>query len=180
MTGLSNSSSVSTVKSIGRSKVDLSKVLLGWVPYRIAWLLCAFYGGDWVAWNLLKSKFLEGASENNMHMINDRIFTHTLLTLIYDYGLVEADKYPEDPEAWKKCIEEHRQRAERYKRIKTKPEEYCRKKIRRIVNVKATPWLCRLLLNSPKKKPGIWLPPDLEAKLESIATITEAQEEASR
>jgi len=162
----------SGVKWFGRSRVNLDHVLKSWVAYRIAWLLCVVYGGDWVAWNLLKSRYLEAASESSMYMVDEQAFKHTLLTLIYDYGLVESDEYPQNPEEWARCLREWRERAARDKRIKKTPEEHCRAKVRRIVNVKATPKLCSLLLREleeRRKLYGIRLSPRIEKLLRSLA-----------
>ncbi len=138
--------------SFSKSMPKLDHVLDSWVAFRIAWILCVDYGGDWVAWNMAKSRFLETASETKMYMTGEQAFKHTLLTMIYDYGLIEADEYPIDPLAWQKCIEERKEQAKKDKRIRKSPEEYCRNKIRRVVNIRATPRLCELLLEAINKK----------------------------
>jgi len=166
------------------SRPRLDYVLDSWTAFRIAWILCVDYGGDWVAWNLVKSRFLESASETKMYMADENVFKHTLLTMIYDYGLIEADEYPQDPHAWAKCIEERRRRAENDRRIKKSPEEYCRSKVRRVVNIRGTLGLCQLLLRTIKRKAAelgiVTLPPRLLNVIRDMREVSrEGGEDAS-
>ena len=149
-------SSVSPSKNVRSS--NLEQVLESWAAYKIAWILCVEWRGDWTEWNIVKVRFLEAASQTGMHMVGEQVFKHTMLTLIHDYGLIEAHEEPADKNAWKKCLEERRKRAERDKRIKKTPEEYCREKIRRRVSVRAAPALCRILLTRLERR-GLRLPP---------------------